>query len=124
MLKFEPNLTFRFRNLPFFDHFQAARDAGFTHVEFLSLLTHDQDVLIQAGRDSGIQVVQHNFLNGDLETGERGFASHPDQRHRWRQTLEAALDMASQIRPLQIHSIAGVRIGEMPHEEHTTILHE
>ena len=72
MLKFEPNLTFLFREVPFFDRFQAARDAGFTHAEFLSLLMHDPDTLIQAVRDSGIQVVQYNFLDGNLEAGERG----------------------------------------------------
>lgn len=124
MLQFEPNLTFLFRELAPYDRFDAARAAGFRHAEFLSDFTRDPERLTQAVRDSGVQVVQFNFLDGDLAAGERGFASHPDKRIRWREGFQTALELAAQIRPQQIHSIVGVRLPEMPLDEQIDVLVE
>ena len=124
MLKFEANLTFLFNEVTFFDWFEAARRAGFTHAEFLSLLTLDPDELVHAVRESGLQIVQYNFLDGDLAAGERGFASHPDQRDRWREAFILALEMAQQIHPYQMHSIVGVRRPDLPYETQIATLVE
>ena len=124
MLKFDANLSFLFTESPFFDRFDAARRAGFTHAEFLSLLALDPDELVRAVRDSGVQIVQYNFLDGDLAAGERGFASHPEQRERWRAGFALALDMARQLHPYQMHSIVGVRRPELPYEAQIAALVE
>jgi hydroxypyruvate isomerase len=124
MLKFDANLTFLFGEVPFFDRFDAARRAGFTHAEFLAVPASDTNELLRAVRESGLHIVQYNFLDGDLAAGERGFASHPDQRERWREAFEQALDLARQIHPNQIHSIVGVRRPEIPREAQMATLIE
>lgn len=124
MLRFDANLTFLFREAPFCDRFERARAAGFTHVEFLDLFRHDQDELARAVRSSGTRIVQYNVLDGDLEAGERGFASHPDQRQRWREGLLAALEAGRRLKPRQIHSLVGLRLEQMPYQDQMAVLVE
>ena len=124
MLRFDANLSFLFQELPFYARFERARQAGFSHVEFLDVLRLDLRSLNAAIADAGLQVVQFNFLDGDMPAGERGIASHPDRRADWRAGLLAALDIAHQFRPRQMHSLAGVVVPGLPRGEQLAVLVE
>ena len=106
-LRFDVNLSYLFTEKPFFDRFQMARDAGFTHVEFGDVLELDQKTVIKAIEDSGATVVQYNVANGNTAAGERGFTCRPDRRPEWRSALLHALEIAEQIHPIQINSLVG-----------------
>jgi len=124
VLRFDANLSFLFQEASFYERFEAARRAGFSHVEFLDVLPLDLATLITAIADAGVQVVQFNFLDGDMPAGERGIASHPGRRAEWRAGFSRALEIGRQLRPRQMHSLAGVVLPDLPRAEQLTILAE
>ncbi len=91
MLRYAANLALGFREYPFYERFQRAADLGFAAVEFMSPFTYDVEQVVAAVRSSGVKVVQFNFLDGDIASGDRGFASHPDKREQWRAEVLKAL---------------------------------
>ena len=66
MLRYAAHLSIAFKEVPFYERFQRAVDLGFSAVEFMSPFDYDVDLVVQAARDAGVQVVQYNFFNGDL----------------------------------------------------------
>ena len=117
MLRFDANLSFLFGEAPFYERFALAREAGFSHIEFLNVFNYDLETLKAAVTDAGLHVVQFNFMDGDMPAGERGFASHPDQRAAWRAAFTQALDIARQLEALQMHSLAGVIRSDLSRTE-------
>ena len=117
MLRFDANLSFLYEEADFYDRFHRARQSGFSHVEFACALAYDLDSLTQAVQQSGLGVVQFNFLDGDVAAGERGVASHPDRRADWRDAALAALELADRIGARQVHSIVGVQPADVPTED-------
>jgi len=124
VLRFDANLNFLFQEAPFYARFERARRAGFSHIEFLDVLPLDLATLTAAIADAGLQVVQFNFLDGDMPAGERGIASHPDRRGDWRAGFLRALEIARQLRPRQMHSLAGVALPALPREDQLAVLVE
>jgi hydroxypyruvate isomerase len=124
VLRFDANLTYLFGEAAFYDRFALAREAGFTHVEFLDVFQFDLTLLRKAVADAGLHIVQFNVLDGDMPAGERGFASHPDQRPRWRAALERAMDVADRLHPIQMHSLVGVTRSDVPRADQLATLTE
>lgn len=107
MLRYAANLALGFREYPFYERFRRAAELGFAAVEFMSPFTYDVDQIVAAVRSSGVKVVQFNFLDGDIPSGERGFASHPDRREQWRAEFLKAVELASRLNARQINSLVG-----------------
>ncbi len=124
MLRFDANLTYLFQEVAFYERFERARQAGFTHVEFLNVFQFDLDQLRSAVNEAGLRIVQFNVLDGDMPAGERGFASHPDQRTRWRAAIEQALDIAAQLHPIQMHSLVGIVRADLAPADQVAVLIE
>jgi hydroxypyruvate isomerase len=74
MLRFCANLTTLFREYPFYERFEQASGLGFAAVEFMSPFNFDINKLKVTVGHVGLQVIQFNFLDGDLSAGERGHA--------------------------------------------------
>jgi hydroxypyruvate isomerase len=78
--------------------------------------------VVKAARDSGVKVVQFNFMDGDLSAGERGHASHPDRARAWRDECERALELGNRMEVRQVNSLAGVELAGVGREEQIACL--
>jgi hydroxypyruvate isomerase len=108
MPKLAANLTFLFTELAFLDRFEAAAKAGFEGVEFLYPYAHPADVIAEAARAAGLQVVLFNTDRGDWDAGDRGLTSVPGREADARANIERALEYALEIGCGQIHVLAGL----------------
>jgi hydroxypyruvate isomerase len=107
MLRFAANVSIAFKEYPFHERFRKAAEAGFDAVEFMSPFVHDVAQVVAAVKETGLKVVQFNFLDGDLAAGERGYASHPNKQSLWQGELLRALELGRQLGVRQINSLMG-----------------
>jgi hydroxypyruvate isomerase len=88
MPKLAANLTMLFTDVPFLDRFAAAKQAGFTYVEFLFPYDHPAEKVKEALDKNGLQVINFNLPCGNW-TGvsapsRAGWKnSGPASRPRW-----------------------------------------
>jgi hydroxypyruvate isomerase len=113
-----------FKEVPLLERFAKAREAGFASVEFLSPFDYDLGQLVAAIQRAGLRVVQYNFLDGNLAQGDRGFLSHPLKKREWRESLEEAIDLAAEVEPRQLNSLAGNVLGDLSREEQIVCLED
>jgi hydroxypyruvate isomerase len=111
MPKLAANLSTMFTDAPFLERFGRAADAGFEAVEFQFPYAFDADDIADAAKRYRLAVVLFNLPPGDLAAGERGFASIPEARERFRESLEPALRHARATGCRQLHCMAGVLSG-------------
>ncbi|MCG6901494.1 MAG: TIM barrel protein [Rhodobacter sp.] len=111
MPKFAANLTFLFKEYPFLERFQAAADAGFDGVEVL--FPYDQPVpeMLLRIRQAGVPLVLINTPPPNYTGGERGYAAVPGGEDRFRHDFKRTLRYAAQMKPRQIHIMAGTAEG-------------
>lgn len=114
MLRFNANVTIAFTEYPFYERFARVAKAGFSAVELMSPFKYDLDRIVEAIQEAGLEVVQFNFLDGDLAQGERGHASHPEKQAEWREALIEALDLGARLQARQINSLVGVSLEDVP----------
>lgn len=124
MLRFAANIAIAFKEYPFYERFRHAAEAGFGAVEFMSPFEYDVDRVIDAVNQTGLRVVQFNFLDGDLAAGERGYASHPSKQTTWRGQLQRSLELAQQLDVRQVNSLVGVTLEDVGREAQTACLVE
>lgn len=122
MLRFSTNLNMLFTELSFLARFEAAAEAGFRAVEFLSPFAHDVDALRRAVKATKVVVVQYNFADGDFSKGERGFLSDPYRTSEWRKALEDGIELASVLKPRQLNALAGNRLDQVTREQQIATL--
>lgn len=106
MTRFTANVGFLFTELPFLDRFDAVRRAGFDAVEFAWPTVPLPD-LRAAIAECGLGVGQMNMDAGDLDAGDRGWASHPDAVDRWRDAFAEALELARDLACPLMNVLAG-----------------
>lgn len=111
MPRLAANLSTMFTEVPFLARFERAAQAGFSAVEFQFPYDHDADAIAAEVRRTGLFVALFNLPPGDLAAGERGFASIPDARERFRESLAAGLHYARTIGCRQLHCMSGVLSG-------------
>lgn len=124
MIRYSCNVSMLFKEVPFLERFAMAREAGFASVEFLSPFDSDLGELVAAIEGAGLHVVQYNFLDGNLAQGDRGFLSHPLKKPEWRESLEEAIDLAAEVEPRQLNSLAGNVLGDLSREEQSACLED
>lgn len=112
MPKFAANLTMLFTEVPFLERFQAAREAGFRYVEFLSPYEYEYDELKQAVDRNGLQVVLINLPSGDWAGGDRGIAAHPARKEEFRAGVEKAVAWAKVLGVPRMNCLAGKTASE------------
>lgn len=106
-MRFAANLTLMFTELPFFERFPAAADAGFPAVEIL--FPYDQSARqIQEALDRNNQrLVLINAPPPADADRVRGFGAVPGAEAEFRNDLTRVLDYARQLNPDHIHIMAG-----------------
>ena len=108
MPKLAANLSMLFPELGFLDRFAAAARAGFEYVEYQFPYAWDAQQLAGKAREAGVQVVLHNFPQGDAGKGERGIACLPGREAEFRGHTERAVDYARLAGCKRLHCPAGV----------------
>src|SRR5260221_2019204 len=123
MPKFNANLTMLFNEVDFLDRFKAAKDAGFTGVEYLFPYPYPKDDIAERLEANGLTQVLHNLPAGDWAKGERGIACLPDRVGEFQDGVGKAIEYAQELQCRQVNCLAGIApAGARPHQPHATLL--
>jgi hydroxypyruvate isomerase len=112
-LKFAPNLTWLFKELPFLDRFDAAANAGFNAVELLFPYEAGIDAVKARLNAAGLHVALFNTPPGNVDTGEFGLLAAPSRRNAFRRDFEIALDAAQRLNCARLHVMAGKQMPDV-----------
>lgn len=109
-LKFCANISWLFTELPeFTQRLHAAASAGFQAVEAAWLYDCDLSKLVEAKRQTGVEVVLLNTPPGDIETGDLGLGAVLGREKEFKTGLEKAVTYARALDCKRIHLMAGRR---------------
>jgi hydroxypyruvate isomerase len=114
-MRFEPNLSMLFTELPLLDRPAAAAAAGFKAAELWWPFAGPEpagaamDELVAAFEAAGVGLACLNLYGGDFSTGERGLTSVPGAEARFRANLAPATDLAGRLRCPTINALYGNR---------------
>lgn len=109
MPEFAANLSLLFNEMPFEERFTAAREAGFSGVEFLFPYAWKAEQLAELLEDNGLTQVLFNLPPGDWDAGERGIASLPGREQEFREGVDRALRYAVTLGCPRLNCLAGLR---------------
>ncbi|MCW3012937.1 MAG: hyi1 [Solirubrobacterales bacterium] len=107
---FAANLSFLWTELPFLDRFAAARDAGFSRVEYMFPYEHPAHEVRDRLDGAGLEQVLFNLPAGDWLAGDRGIAADPQRTDEFRAGVEQALDYAEVLEVEQLNCLAGLQL--------------
>lgn len=116
MPRFAANLSMLFTELPFLERFAAAREAGFTAVEYLFPYEYAREELASRLRRHGLQQALHNLPAGDWSAGERGIACHPGRVEEFRAGVARAIEYAQALDCPRVNCLAGKLPADVPRE--------
>lgn len=108
MPRFCANLTFLFNEVPFLERFDAAAQAGFRGVEFLSPYDFRAEDVAARATAAGMEVILFNAALGDFAGGERGLAALPGREHEFAAEIAKALRYAQALRCKRLHVMSGL----------------
>ena len=108
MPRFAANISMMFPDLPVAERMRAARNLGFSAVEFLSPYPEPAAELKRWLDDAGLRLILINTPSGDAARGERGLAATPGRQPDFRDHVERALEYAIALDVPMIHVLAGV----------------
>ena len=124
MPKVAANLTMLFTDLPFLQRFAAARQAGFTLVEFLFPYDHPAEKVREALDDNGLKVVLFNLPSGNWAGGDRGIGASPDRVDEFRAGIKTAVAYAKVLGVPRMNCLAGKMVPGHSREQHIITLVE
>lgn len=108
MPKFAANLTMLFQEEPFLDRFKAARESGFSHVEYLFPYEYSLKELKHALDANNLKQVLFNLPPGDWAKGERGIACLPNRKKEFREGIKQASNYAKYLNVPRLNCLAGL----------------
>jgi hydroxypyruvate isomerase len=117
-MRFEPNLSMLFTELPLLERPAAVAAAGFAAAELWWPFDVPEppvsqlEELAAAFEAAGITLACLNLYGGDFSTGERGLTSVPGADARFRANLAPAADLAGRLRCPTINALYGNRDAE------------
>jgi len=118
MPKFAANLTMLFTEAPFMERFALAREAGFTHVEYLFPYPFAAEDLKTELEKHGLQQVLFNLPAGDWAAGERGIGASPGREAEFRAGVPRAIEYAKVLGVGRVNCLAGKRVPGRSDEDH------
>jgi hydroxypyruvate isomerase len=124
MLRFDLNISFLLKEVPFLERFQRAASLGFGAVEFA--WPGDENLTAIAGqvRTTGMKVVLMNFDAGNMAGGERGFLNDADRQEWLRAHVPRAIEFAVQIECPQLNALVGNVISGKSREAQVDLVRE
>ncbi|OPX13287.1 TIM barrel protein [Mycobacterium sp. AT1] len=108
--RFSPNISLLFTEYPLADRFCAARDCGFTAVEFWPW--EDQSIIKKQVSATGLAVSILNVNPGP--EGSHGELANPEATDWWRSELMAATNFARDVGCTTVNALTGNRMGKYP----------
>jgi 2-dehydrotetronate isomerase len=89
--RFNANLSWLFQEVPFFDRFETAANAGFRGIEILFPYDQPAHEIRTALQAQSQEMVLFNAPPGNFAAGERGLAAIPGREREFRDTFDQAL---------------------------------
>jgi hydroxypyruvate isomerase len=118
MPKFAANLTMLFTEVSFLERFALARQAGFTHVEYLFPYAFKVEHLKAELEKQGLEQVLFNLPSGDWAAGDRGIGASPGREAEFRAGVPRAIEYAKVLGVPRLNCLAGKRVPGRSDEEH------
>ena len=106
---FAANLSMLYPEHDFLKRFEAARNDGFTAVEYLFPYAHTAQEIKQLLDEQQLKQVLFNAPPGDWDNGERGMACHPGHSQEFQDSIGKALEYAKVLGCSQVHVMAGLK---------------
>ena len=109
------NCSILLTDLPLLDRPAAAKDAGFSAVEFwwpfATPTPSDAEVtaFIRAIQDAGVRLTGLNFAAGDMPAGDRGIVSNPALQKAFQDNVAIAVDIADTLGTRAFNALYGNR---------------
>jgi hydroxypyruvate isomerase len=124
-LPYLANCSLLFTEQPLLERPAAAREAGFTAIEFWwpwpeQPVPGDREVdaFVAAVRDSGVQLVGLNFFAGDLKGPDCGVLSIPARSAQFVDNLDVAVGVGAQLGVQAFNALYGNRVdGASPQQQ-------
>jgi hydroxypyruvate isomerase len=107
-MRFCPNVSILFKEVPLLERFGAAARAGFAAVEFWWPRGERLDEVEAAIHEAGLAVALFNFDAGDMPAGDRGLLSDPDRAEGFRENVPVALELARKLECPRLNALVGL----------------
>ncbi len=124
MLRFDLNISFLLKEVPFLERFERAVSLGFGAVEFPWPGDENLASIVERVRETGLKVVLMNFDAGDMASGERGFLNDASRKEWLRARVPRAIEFAAQIGCPQLNALVGNMIPGKSREEQIDLVRE
>jgi hydroxypyruvate isomerase len=117
-MRYLPNCSLLFAELPLLQRPAAAKAAGFDAVEFwwpfaeAAPADAEVDAFVTAITDAGVALVGLNFFGGDLAGPDAGVLSIPSRAGEWRDNVAVAASIAQRLDVRGLNALYGVRVDE------------
>jgi hydroxypyruvate isomerase len=108
MPKFSANISMLFGEHDFLDRFDAAAQAGFAGIEYISSYDHPPEVVAARLKKNRLTQALFNLPPGDWAKGERGIAVLPDRIDEFRRGVDTAIVYAKALGCAQVNCLAGI----------------
>jgi hydroxypyruvate isomerase len=124
MLKFDLNISFLLKEVPFLERFERAASLGFGAVEFPWSGDENLAAIAEQVRATGVKVVLMNFDAGNMVDGERGFLNDASKKEWIHARVPKAIEFAAQIGCPQLNALVGNVIAGESREAQMDLVRE
>ena len=107
-MRYSANLTMLFNEFVFLDRFSKAQEAGFRYVEFAFPYSWNNLEISHKLKENGLELTLFNAPPGNWDKGERGLAALKNQKDKFYNSLNIALDYALAMQCPRVHVMAGI----------------
>ena len=117
MLRFDVNISFLLKEIPFLERFERAASLGFGAVEFPWPGDENLAAIEACVHETGLQVVLMNVDAGDMARGERGFLNDSNRKEWVSARVLTAIEFAKRIGCPRLNALVGNSISGKSREE-------
>ena len=117
MLRFDVNISFLLKEVPFLKRFERAVQLGFGAVEFPWPGDENLAAIEEQVQETGLKVVLMNVDAGDMAHGERGFLNASNRKEWVRARASKAIEFANQVGCPRLNALVGNNIPVKNREE-------
>lgn len=117
-MRYLPNCSLLFAELPLLERPAAAKAAGFDAVEFWWPFAEpapadaEVDAFVNAITDAGVALVGLNFFGGNLAGPDAGVLSIPSRANEWRDNVAVAASIAERLNVRGLNALYGCRVDD------------
>lgn len=123
MTTYTVNCSILLDTLPLLERPAAAREAGFSAVEFwwpfAAAVPADAEIdrFVTAIEDAGVQLTGLNFFAGDMPAGDRGLVSNPSRSAEFRDNIDVVVGIGERLGCKAFNALYGLRPDDVSAQE-------